>query len=153
MLRITAAVALGSLAATLALAQTAPPTYEGDPAVYKVIFEDQNFRVIATTRKKGLHDKVHGHPLPSVVYNITDCTTKTNAPDGKTSEIVRKAGAANAVPVIPSHSAENTALQTANKFSSSANSLRCGTQRASELSRIVPWELPLNPTPNGIGRV
>ena len=108
MLRITAAVALGSLAATIAFAQTAPPTYQGDPAVYKVIFEDQNFRVIATTRKKGVHDKVHGHPLPSVVYNITDCATKTYAPDGKTSEIVRKAGTANAVPVIPSHSAENT---------------------------------------------
>jgi len=32
-------------------AKLLPPTYEGDPAVYKIIFEDQNFRVIATTRK------------------------------------------------------------------------------------------------------
>lgn len=99
-----------ALALTLsypALAQTAPPTYQGDPDVYKVIFEDQNFRVIATTRKKGVHDKEHGHPLPSVVYNITDCTTKTYTPDGKTSDVTRKAGSASAVPVIPSHSAEN----------------------------------------------
>jgi hypothetical protein len=29
------------------LAQTAPPTYQADPDVYKIIFEDQNFRVIA----------------------------------------------------------------------------------------------------------
>src|SRR5215471_14638640 len=139
MLRITAAVALGSVAATIAFAQTAPPTYEGDPSVYKVIFEDQNFRVIATTRKKGVHDKVHGHPLPSVIYNITDCTTKTYALDGKTSEIVRKAGTASAVPVIPSHSAENTgaADSTANKFSSSANSLIAGTDET-ELSRAFP---------------
>jgi hypothetical protein len=108
MLRITAAVTLGSLAATIAFAQTAPPTYQGDPDVYKVIFEDQNFRVIAATRKKGVHDKEHGHPLPSVVYNITDCTTKTYTPDGKTSEIIRKAGTASAVSAIPSHSAENT---------------------------------------------
>jgi len=63
--------------------------------------------VIATTRKKGVHDKEHGHPVPSVVYNITDCTTKTYTPDGKTSEVARKAGSASAVPVIPSHSAEN----------------------------------------------
>jgi hypothetical protein len=52
--------------ASSGLAQNAPPTYEGDPDVYKVIFEDQNFRVIAVTRKKGVHDKVHGHPVPSV---------------------------------------------------------------------------------------
>jgi hypothetical protein len=56
MLRITAAVALGSVAATIAFAQTAPATYAGDPAAYKVIFEDQNFQVIATTRKKGVHE-------------------------------------------------------------------------------------------------
>ena len=103
---ILSAAAL-ALTASFALAQTAPPTYQGDPDVYKVIFEDQNFRVIATTRKKGVHDKEHGHPLPSIVYNITDCTTKTYTPDGKTSEVTRKAGSASAVPVIPSHSAEN----------------------------------------------
>jgi len=27
-----------------AVAQTAAPTYKGDPSVYKVIFEDDNFR-------------------------------------------------------------------------------------------------------------
>src|SRR5262245_47913743 len=108
MIRTSATIAAVLMTATIAFAQTAPPTYQGDPDVYKVIFEDQNFRVIATTRKKGVHDKEHGHPLPSVVYNITDCTTKTYAPDGKTSEIVRKAGTASAVPIIPSHSAENT---------------------------------------------
>ena len=95
-------------AASSGLAQTAPPTYEGDPDVYKVIFEDQNFRVIAVTRKKGVHDKVHGHPVPSVSYNITDCTTKQYAADGKTSESTNKAGTARAIPIIPSHSAENT---------------------------------------------
>lgn len=94
--------------ASSGLAQNAPPTYEGDPDVYKVIFEDQNFRVIAVTRKKGVHDKVHGHPVPSVSYNITDCTTKQYAADGKASESTNKAGTARAIPVISSHSAENT---------------------------------------------
>jgi hypothetical protein len=97
----------GAMSVTPSFAQTAEPTYKGDPSVYKLIFEDANFRVIEVNRKKGVHDKTHGHPSPSVVYNITDCKTRQYAPDGKTSENDRKAGTANAVPVIASHSAEN----------------------------------------------
>jgi len=98
MIRFTAAIALGCVGATVAFAQNAPPTYQGDPDVYKVIFEDQNFRVIAATRKKGVHDKAHGHPLLSIVYNVTDCTTTLYALDGKTTENSAKAGTAGAVP-------------------------------------------------------
>jgi hypothetical protein len=104
---VAATMAVG-LNTTGVFAQTAEPSYKGDPDVYKVIFEDANFRVIEATRKKGVHDKVHSHPLPSVVYNITDCTTKQYSPDGKSSEATAKAGTARAIPVIPSHSAENT---------------------------------------------
>jgi hypothetical protein len=82
-----------------AVAQTAEPTYKGDPSVYKLIFEDANFRVIEGDRKKGVHDKVHSHPVPFVVYSVTDC---------KTTEIDSKAGTATALPAISSHSAENT---------------------------------------------
>jgi hypothetical protein len=91
-----------------ALAQTAPPTYQGDPDVYKVIFENDQFRVIAATRKKGVHDRPHGHPLPSIIYFVDDCKTKQYAAGGKTSEAESKAGTAQAVPIIASHSAENT---------------------------------------------
>jgi hypothetical protein len=101
------AIAVLYLISSAAIAQNAPPTYQGDPDVYKVIFEDQNFRVIEVLRKKGVHDKAHGHPVPSVVYNVTDCDTKLYASDGKTTDNHRKAGTANAVPVIASHSAEN----------------------------------------------
>jgi hypothetical protein len=51
-LAIGAAIAL-STASSSAIAQTAEPTYKGDPDVYKVIFEDANFRVIQATRKKA----------------------------------------------------------------------------------------------------
>jgi hypothetical protein len=91
----------------VALAQNAPPSFEGDPDVYKVIFEDQNFRVIDSLRKPGVHDKVHGHPLPSVIYIVTDCMTKVYTPDGQTRVNTRKAGTAAANPIIASHSAEN----------------------------------------------
>ena len=59
-----------------AVAQNAPPYYQADPDVYKVIFEDQNFRVILSTRKKGVRDKDHSHPIPSVAYPLTDCTNR-----------------------------------------------------------------------------
>lgn len=92
------------------MAQNAPPSYKGDPDVYKVIFEDQNFRVIDSVRKKGVHEKLHSHPVPSIVYHVTDCTTQLYGPDGKAlgaSSTNGKAGTAFAVPIIPAHSAEN----------------------------------------------
>jgi hypothetical protein len=96
-----------TIATNAALAQNAEPSYKADPDVYKVIFEDNNFRVIEATRKKGVHDKPHGHPLPSVVYSLTDCDTKQYTPDGKSAENKRKAGTAFAAPITASHSAEN----------------------------------------------
>jgi hypothetical protein len=60
-----ATTTLLALASSAAMAQNAPPTYQGDPDVYKVIFEDQNFRVIDAVRKKGVHDKLHSHPVRS----------------------------------------------------------------------------------------
>src|SRR5581483_798196 len=75
------ALAFLSMAPTLAMAQDAPPTYKADPSVYKIIFEDQNYRVIAALRKKGAHDKPHSHPVPSVVYFLTDCNDKLTGAD------------------------------------------------------------------------
>jgi hypothetical protein len=96
-----------SVAATAAFAQSIEPSYKADPDVYKVIFEDANFRVIAVDRKKGVHDKQHAHPLPSIVYNVTDCKTKLYGAGGKTADRDAKAGSAVAAPVTPGHSAEN----------------------------------------------
>ena len=101
------ATLLLSMASSASLAQTAPPTYEGDPAVYKVIFEDQNFRVITGTWKKGEHDKSHSHPVPSIVYSLTDCVIRIHMPDGKTRDVTDKAGGVQAVPITQSHTAEN----------------------------------------------
>jgi len=41
--RITLALSTVALASSVAMAADAPPTYKGDPAVYKVIFEDKTF--------------------------------------------------------------------------------------------------------------
>jgi hypothetical protein len=90
-----------------AVAQTAEPTYKADPSVYKLIFEDANFRVIEAIHVKGIHDKTHSHGGSFIAYNITDCKMKTFDPDGKATERDGKAGTATALPAIASHSAEN----------------------------------------------
>lgn len=90
-----------------AAAQDSPPSYQADPSVYKVIFEDQNFRVIAATWKKGETDKPHSHPLPFVVYALGDCAVRVHNPDGTSREIKNKAGTAFAGPITSSHTAEN----------------------------------------------
>ena len=104
-LAIVAAMAFaGSIIA--AQAQSAEPTYKGDPSVYKIIFEDANFRVVESVRKPGVHDKAHSHPA-SVRYSVNGCKTKLHMPDATTREFVSEAGKAYAVPEISSHSAEN----------------------------------------------
>jgi len=65
------------MASTTAVAQTAEPTYKGDPAVYKVIFEDANFRVIEAIRKKGVHDKAHGHLAVQTVMSSPETGAST----------------------------------------------------------------------------
>jgi hypothetical protein len=90
-----------------AAAQDAPPTYQADPTTYKVIFEDQNFRVIAATWKKGAADKPHSHPVPFVVYALDDCTIRVHNPDGTTRDVANRAGVATPGPVASSHWAEN----------------------------------------------
>ena len=96
------------MSSSSAVSQTAEPTYKADPSVYKLIFEDANFRVIEATHIKGIHDKAHSHGGQFIVYNLTDCTMKTYAPDGKATERDGKAGTVTALPAIASHSAENT---------------------------------------------
>lgn len=102
---VCAAITFGF--ASAAFAQAAEPTYKADPAVYKVIYEDANIRVIEAVRKAGVTDKLHGHPVASVVYSITDCKTRQTV-DGKDTQTDSTAGLARAVPVIPAHTATNT---------------------------------------------
>jgi hypothetical protein len=101
-----AAMIIG-MASGSAVAQTVEPSYKADPSVYKVIFEDANFRVIEANRKKGVKDKSHSHPQPGIIYNVTDCKSKLHNPDGTTRDNDGKAGTASATPVTASHQAEN----------------------------------------------
>ena len=103
------AIALISIVSSRVMAEDAPPTYKADPSVYKLIFEDQNFRVIEGIRKKGVHDKLHSHPSPFVVYFLTDCQGQRYDANGKPvgKPNAAKAGTVVALPVVHAHSAEN----------------------------------------------
>ena len=70
----------------------APPSYVADPAVYKLLGENDQFRVIMVTKPVGSRDKWHSH-LPNTVYAITDCNQRVYTPDGKTRESTRKRAA------------------------------------------------------------
>jgi hypothetical protein len=95
------------VAASATAGQESLPAYQGDPDTYKVIFEDQNFRVISATWKKGATDKPHSHPLPFVVYPVTDCTLRLHNADGSTRDSPSKAGTVFPGPITVSHFAEN----------------------------------------------
>ena len=104
----TLALSLAAIVmASAASAQNAPPTYQGDPDTYKLIFEDQNYRVIAATWKRGTTDKPHSHPVPFIAYALDACTLRIHNPDGTTRDINNMAGAAASGPVATSHTAEN----------------------------------------------
>ena len=98
---------LAGVGSSASMAQTAEPSYKAAPDVYKVIFEDSNYRVIEANHKKGVRDKAHGHPVSFVVVNLTDCKNRLYAADGKTVDRDAKAGTVQVNPAIPSHSAEN----------------------------------------------
>ncbi|HUI22669.1 MAG TPA: hypothetical protein VLZ74_16745 [Methylocella sp.] len=96
-----------ALITSTAMAQDAPPTYQADPSVYKVIYEDANYRVIEATWKAGATDKSHSHPANSIAYALTDCSLELKSADGKTANVSPKAGAVTAVVATPSHTAHN----------------------------------------------
>ncbi len=77
-----------------------------DSAVYKLVSENDQFRVIMATKAVGQRDAWHSH-LPNTVYDLTDCQHRIYTPDGKTIENTAKAGSVFLQSAIPSHSTEN----------------------------------------------
>jgi len=95
------------VAAPCAWAQAVAPSYTADPGVYKLISENEHFRVILATWKPGQRDAWHSHAGVLTSYRLTDCHTIAHTPDGKKVDRSAKAGTVNYNPVIASHSMEN----------------------------------------------
>jgi hypothetical protein len=101
-------VAAGGLVTSFsASAQSAPPSYTASPEVYKLLSENDEFRVIQATWKPGQGDASHSHAGSVMAYNLTDCKLQLTSPDGKTMVNDRKRGSVGFVPMTPSHKAKN----------------------------------------------
>jgi len=97
------AVVLGS---HFARSEDAPPSYVASPDVYKLLQQNERFRIIEATWKPGQRDNFHSH-WANAVYHLTDCTERIYLPDGKFTDSSHKAGSTALQNPIPSHSFEN----------------------------------------------
>ena len=88
--------------------KTVPQSYVADPTVYKLIGENETFRVVLATWKPGQRDAYHSHS-ELVAYRLTDCKGRGYKADGTVAgEGENKAGSLRFQKPVASHSVENT---------------------------------------------
>src|SRR5450755_1409897 len=82
----------GTTASLVAPAASEQDPVKVDPKHYKIEFENDQVRVLRITY--GPHEKsvMHSHPASVAVF-LTDLKGKFTMPDGKTQDVVSKAGA------------------------------------------------------------
>lgn len=88
-------------------AQDHPRSFVASPDVYKVLAQDERFKIIAVVWRPGQKDVLHSHPANGVYY-LTDCSIRIHAPDGSFRDAQPKAGYAVVQAPIPGHVLENT---------------------------------------------
>ena len=100
-------LAIAVIATPAAVAQEAPRSFAASPEVYKVIAENDKYRIIAASWAPGQRDQPHSHTSLGA-YFLTDCNLRFHHEDGKTGEPKLKAGAAGAQKPVRTHWVENT---------------------------------------------
>ena len=103
---LTVTLALGS---TTALAGNAPIASDATPGVYKVVSENDQWRVLEATWQPGQEDNFHSHTADRVSIFPMDCDLRLTKPDGKFKDVHPKAGKAKVRTgkPMPSHKAKN----------------------------------------------
>ena len=84
-----------------------PPSYVAEPDVYKLLSENDQFRVILATWAPGKRDAWHSHAGALTAYTLTACKARFYTPDGKSIDRETPSGVATFSPEVPSHSFEN----------------------------------------------
>jgi len=110
----TSILALSVVVGTVAFAEeNAPPAPEASPDVYKILAENDQWRVIEATWQPGQEDNYHSHTADRVSLYETDCMLRLSKPDGTYKDVTPKAGSAKARTGKPvaSHKAKNTGEQ------------------------------------------
>ena len=103
--RLCSALCLLSLAAA-ATAEPASPSFTASPGVYKVVAENEQYRVVLASWKPGQRDAPHSHPFAAVFF-ISDCALRSFAPDGTSRDAAPLAGHAVMQQPIAAHSVQN----------------------------------------------
>lgn len=102
-------VALTLLGATRpGMAQTVPHSLVASPDIYRVIAENEEYRVIEVTWKPGQRDLVHSHPASAVYYPMECNLSGFDASGAAHWTRQTRAGTAIVQKPIPAHSVENT---------------------------------------------
>jgi hypothetical protein len=98
-----------ALAATplSACAQDAPLSHIANPGIYKVLSENELFRVVLGTWKPGQRDALHSHPA-SATYALTTCEVRIYGPNNVLgTEVQRPQGTAVMQGPVAAHMFEN----------------------------------------------
>ena len=111
----TSVVFAGVLACMMAFgagpvaAEDAPIASDASPEVYKIIAENDQFRVLQATWQPGQEDKFHSHVADRVSVFHTDCSLRLTKPDGTYRDAKPKFGkaAARTGKPVASHKAKN----------------------------------------------
>jgi hypothetical protein len=88
------------------LAQGVAHSLVASPDIYKVIAENEQYRVIEVTWKPGQRDVLHSHPASAVFYPM-DCSLRAYGPSGVLGQRDNKAGTAVVQAPIAAHAVEN----------------------------------------------
>jgi hypothetical protein len=97
---------LGLAGAVPAHSQQLPRSFDASPGIYKVLAQNDQYKVIAVTWKPGQKDVLHSHPA-NAVYYLTDCSLRIHPQAGPSRDAQPKAGAALVQAPIPGHVLEN----------------------------------------------
>jgi hypothetical protein len=85
-----------------------PLSYVVNPNIYKIVSENDDYRVIKATWPPGAKDEMHSHPVSFVSVFLTDCSRHFSFPDGKSNDAVLKKGLVVLQDPVPAHSFQNT---------------------------------------------
>jgi quercetin dioxygenase-like cupin family protein len=91
------------------LAQDNLDSTKADPAHHKVVFENDEVRVVRWVIPVGDKTLMHSHP-DSLIVDLTDYNGRVTTPDGKTFEVHAKAGSVTWRPAV-THVVENIGTQ------------------------------------------
>lgn len=91
---------------SVATAEVALESHVASPEIYKVLAEDDQFRIIEAKWKPGQRDVLHSHPT-AYQYHVNDCSMRITLADGSSRVANPKRGTSRIAEPVQSHYAEN----------------------------------------------